>query len=166
MDRDVTGDEGGEGMQNCSQMSCSLRFSLAIDLRKELLLFACKSRSFLCGEYGDRGGVGKGDNCGVSPGEATGVPSSHLSLDAATLLNSTSKLFGTLPIKTSVFVTLSSSEISNDKILSTSEDDPEFGPFVSSVDFFLGSSAKHLQRLFENCPSIVSSVPLGIRVRG
>lgn len=107
----------------------------------------------------------RGDNCGVSPGEATGVPSSNLSFEAAGLFNSTSKLFGTLPIRISLSVRLSSSVVSNDEILSTSDEDPEFCPFVSLVDVFLGSSTKHLQRLFENCPSIVSSVPLGISVR-
>ena len=110
--------------------------------------------------------MGRGDNCGVSPGEAAGVPSSSLSFDAAALLNSTSKLFGTLPIRISLSVRLSSSVVSNDERLSTSEDDPEFCPFVILIDVFLGSSTKHLQRLFENCPSIVSSVPLGISVRG
>jgi len=127
-------------MQNCSQTSCSLRFSLAIDRRKELRSFGSKSRSFLWGEYGDSGGVGRGDNCGVSPGEATGVPSSNLSFEAARLLNSTSKLLGTLPIRISLSVRLSSSVVSSDEILPTSEEDPECCPFVSLVDVFLGRS--------------------------
>lgn len=77
VDRDVAGDEGGEGKQNCSQMSCSLRFSLAIDRRNELLLlFGIESLLPLRGEYGECGGEGKGDNCGVFSKEETGVPSS------------------------------------------------------------------------------------------
>lgn len=84
--------------------------------------------------------MGRGDNCGVSPGEATGVPSSNLSFESAGLLNSTSKLFGTLPIRISLSVLLSSSVVSNDEILPTSDEDPECCPFVSLAGVFLGRS--------------------------
>lgn len=124
-------------------MFCLLRFLFVIDCCREFCLFGSNLCLFLWGEYGDRGGVWRGDNCGVFLGEDMGVLFLNLSFEVVGLFNFMSKLFGIFLIRIFLLVWFLFLVVLNDEIFLILDEDFEFCLFVSFVDVFFGSLMKY-----------------------